>query len=393
MAVTYVRNADGVFEKVGPGGAATDITLSQSGKPADAAAVGNALANYVTAANLSDQMNTKVDKVDGKELSTNDFTDTYKSNLDDLMSHSHNVFSSLTEIGITTFPTTMKLVSEAMPKNSMIITDTRRVNGVDTGYNTETISDWGTEANGTAIIIKGISTARIGMMILYGTTATTIARIYYGSYAHDANNVNWVNIDEQFDGKVDKVSKYSAVDLNTLTESGLYYVSDETTALHCPAGSNGHILVMSDGTRVRQVFFRVGTVNTNNWQWYSRHLGSDTTAGLAGDGWSEWWLLSGTEKIWNGGTVLNSEINIGSRYGCQSWIVVARLQNTGAMASVVIPRHFLTDDTDLYKFQIADETAFISFFIYYKDDNDVYLKIVDQTDSEYTTLKYVYRMS
>lgn len=307
-------------------------------------------------------------------------------------SHTHNVFSSLTEIGITTFPTTMQLVSEAMPKNSMIITDTRRVNGSGTDYGTETISDWGNDANGTAIIIKGVSTARVGMMIWYGTTATTSANIHYGSYAHDANNVNWINIDDKFSGKIDKIKKYSAVDLNTLTESGLYYVSDETTALHCPAGSNGHILVMSDGTRVRQVFFRVGTVDTNSFQWYSRSLGSDLTIG--DNGWSQWWILSGHEKVWNGGTVLNSEINIGSRYGCQSWVVVARLQNTGSLASVVIPRAFLTSDTTTYKFQIADETAYISFYIYYKtSDNNVYLKVVDQTDSEYTTLKYVYRMN
>lgn len=45
MAVTYVRNSQtGEFELVGPGGATTDTTLSQIGKPADAAAVGSALA-------------------------------------------------------------------------------------------------------------------------------------------------------------------------------------------------------------------------------------------------------------------------------------------------------------------------------------------------------------
>ena len=53
MSVTYVRNSDGVFEKVGPGGATTDTTLSQSGKPADAAAVGSALTNYATKSELS----------------------------------------------------------------------------------------------------------------------------------------------------------------------------------------------------------------------------------------------------------------------------------------------------------------------------------------------------
>lgn len=428
MPVTYIRNENGQFIQVGPGGASTDITLSQAGKPADAAAVGAALGNYATAAELSAQVNTKVDKVDGMGLSTNDFTSAEKTKLagiatganktvvDSALSssstnpvqnkiinsalankadadHVHNTFSSLTEIGITTFPTTMKAVSEAMPKNSMIIIDTRRINGTGTDYGTETISDWGNDANGVAIIMKGVSTARVGMMIWYGTTATTSANIHYGSYAHDANNVNWINIDDKFGAKVDKNTKLAAVDLNTLTTAGFYYVSDETTALHCPAGSNGHMLVMSDGARIRQVFFRVGTIDSNNFQWYSRSRSSVTTDGVEGDGWSRWWLLSGTEKVWNGGTVLNSEINIGSRYGCQSWIVVARLQNTGAMASVVIPRAFLTNDTDLYKFQIADETAFISFFIYYKSDNNVYLKVVDQTDSEYTTLKYVYRMS
>lgn len=46
MAVTYVRNDQGEFELVGSGTATTDTTLSQMGKPADAAAVGSALSNY-----------------------------------------------------------------------------------------------------------------------------------------------------------------------------------------------------------------------------------------------------------------------------------------------------------------------------------------------------------
>lgn len=47
MSVTYVRNPQtNEFELVGPGTATTDTTLSQSGKPADAAAVGSALTGY-----------------------------------------------------------------------------------------------------------------------------------------------------------------------------------------------------------------------------------------------------------------------------------------------------------------------------------------------------------
>lgn len=487
MATTYVRNQQtNEFERVGPGGATTDTTLSQTGKPADAAAVGNALAGYVTNSALSDLLNGKSDldhihtaadigalpyidarsadydmdailaggvhyrtyrfnnatlgtpyakgasafsaglivscaasKSTGKQIAyvngakcnyerrmyngvIGDWESVYNSGYLPSLStlgaaaatHTHNVFSSLSEIGITSFPTTMKLVSEAMPKNSMIIIDTRRINGSSTDYGTETISDWENTINGTAIIIKGVTTARIGMMILYGTTASTTTGFHYGNYAHDSNVVNWDSLNSQLNDKVDKISTKGSVDLNTVTETGLYYVtSGGSSDKHFPIGTNGHLLVMSDGTRVRQVFFRVGTVDTNNYQWYSRSLGSDTTAGVDGNGWSQWWLLSGYEKVWNGGTVLNSEINIGSRYGCTSWVVVARLQNTGALASVVIPRAFLVSDTTTYRFQIADETAYISFYIYYKSDNDVYLKVIDQTDSTYTTLKYVYRMS
>ena len=55
MAVTYIRNEQGEFEPVGSGTATTDTTLSHLGKPADAAAVGNALTNYATRAELDNK--------------------------------------------------------------------------------------------------------------------------------------------------------------------------------------------------------------------------------------------------------------------------------------------------------------------------------------------------
>ena len=62
MATTYVRNeSTGKFELVGPGGATTDPTLSFAGKPADAAAVGNALAGLATSAEVSSLLNNKAD--------------------------------------------------------------------------------------------------------------------------------------------------------------------------------------------------------------------------------------------------------------------------------------------------------------------------------------------
>lgn len=381
MPVTYLRNENGQFERVGPGGASTDTTLTQAGKPADAAAVGNALANYATRVALSE----KVDAVSGKELSSNDFTDEYKANLDALLSQSHNIFSSLTEIGITTFPTTMKDVVSAMPANSLIVIDTRRINGTNASYSTEIISDWNNTTNGMAVIMKGITSARVTMMILYGSADANHGDMTMGNYASNSNVVNWTTLGSKLDEKVDKIINKVGVDLNTLDEPGFYFVSSGTTALNFPIGVNGHLLVMNDGSgRIRQLFMRLGTADSNNFQWYTRTCHTSS--------WSRWWLVCGQEKIWNGGTVLNSEINVGSRYGCQSWVVVARLQSTGALASVVIPRAFLTSNPEEYgRWQIADEECWITFTFCYKEDNNVYIKVVDQTNSEYTTLKYVYR--
>ena len=91
MAVIYHRNElTGECEIIGAGGASTDTTLTQIGKPADAGAVGAALANYATAASVSSQINTKVDKVSGKGLSTNDFTSAEKTKLAGIATGANN---------------------------------------------------------------------------------------------------------------------------------------------------------------------------------------------------------------------------------------------------------------------------------------------------------------
>lgn len=222
MATTYVRNESGQFELVGPGGATTDTTLSLVGKPADAAAVGAALA-------------LKVDKVDGMGLSTNDFTDRDKDLLSILGNRPVFVYRSLVDIGIETFPTTMHTLAEMMPRTSMLIIDTRRVNGSDTEYSTEPISDWGNDANGTAIIVKGASAARIGMIVLHCTTGTSIARMHYGSYAYEADQVNWQNLDEQLDDKVSKTELSNIMgqsySLSTAVTPGDNYSSASGSAL------------------------------------------------------------------------------------------------------------------------------------------------------------------
>lgn len=109
----------------------------------------------------------------------------------------HKCFGSLRDIGITEFPTTMSAVAAAMPKNSMIVIDTREITRIDNAESTheplEEISDWGIDINGTAYISKGYSTSRVAMMVLYGSSTSKWGRMLAGNWALDTNAVNWVD--------------------------------------------------------------------------------------------------------------------------------------------------------------------------------------------------------
>lgn len=118
MPVTYVRNSSGQFERVGPGGASTDITLSQAGAPADAAAVGAALANYATEAYVSGQVATKVDKVDGKGLSTNDYTTTEKTKLSGIATGANKTVVDSALSSSSTNPVQNKVINTALSGKS-----------------------------------------------------------------------------------------------------------------------------------------------------------------------------------------------------------------------------------------------------------------------------------
>ena len=106
----------------------------------------------------------------------------------------HRTYGSLVDIGITTFPTTMEAVANAMPNNSMIVIDTRTI----MSGGAQEISDWGNTSNGTAYINKGYSIARVTMMIIYGSGNSVKGRLFVGSWANSTNKVGWV--DYGYDG-------------------------------------------------------------------------------------------------------------------------------------------------------------------------------------------------
>lgn len=100
----------------------------------------------------------------------------------------NKVFNKLTDIGITTFPTTMQTVANAMPNNSTLMLDSR---DIITGGAHE-ISNLGIADAGMYTFIKGNSNARISLLNIYGATSATISYMNYGCYASTNDEVVWI---------------------------------------------------------------------------------------------------------------------------------------------------------------------------------------------------------
>lgn len=77
---------------------------------------------------------------------------------------------------------------------------------------------------------------------------------------------------------------YSNVNLNNITKSGIYsVVTDNSARDNFPSGINGVLYVYSyvigSNQFVRQIFYRIGTINSNDYNFYSRQIRSDGTIG------------------------------------------------------------------------------------------------------------------
>lgn len=86
---------------------------------------------------------------------------------------------------------------------------------------------------------------------------------------------------------------YSGVNLNNIVESGVYAVNTDNAARdNFPSGTNGVLYVFSyiiGATHyVRQLFFRIGTINSNDYNIFTRQIRADGT--IIGD-----WLRMITE--------------------------------------------------------------------------------------------------
>lgn len=130
---------------------------------------------------------------------------------------------------------------------------------------------------------------------------------------------DWINgttpIDEvnlnKIENQLEKLSDSIVVttigeDLNNYTESGIYYFDGNHTPTNIPTGVNGWLQVMSSSvtTNVKQIWYRHGTINSNDYQTFVRTK--------TGSGWSTWQQFQMVDKIGGVSLLYNNEITTGT---------------------------------------------------------------------------------
>lgn len=119
----------------------------------------------------------------------------------------------------------------------------------------------------------------------------------------NATNLNQVqtNIDNAKLEKTINVSNPSTKDLNDYTTEGRYYFASAPTNI--PVGVNGFLEVLKAGEYVKQIWYRHGTPNSNDFETYVRTYSSNT--------WSNWNKFVVQSHIDN---YSNTETQVGTWY-------------------------------------------------------------------------------
>ena len=116
-------------------------------------------------------------------------------------------------------------------------------------------------------------------------------------------------------GEAEPYGTYEGVDLNTFIDAGVYSVKGGSADLNYPSGSNGILVVYvsynpSAGSRfIRQDYYRIGTVNSNDYNVYTRSIDYNPNTGSTYGTWyqvitSKGGTMTGTIKNGTGEAII-----------------------------------------------------------------------------------------
>ena len=86
---------------------------------------------------------------------------------------------------------------------------------------------------------------------------------------------NWEEVEENLNPPTTYVDTGGTISLNDYTDQGWYFFTTTNTITNIPAGVNGWLQVIKDkplGTWAKQIWYRAGTINSNDYQTYVRTL-------------------------------------------------------------------------------------------------------------------------
>lgn len=148
------------------------------------------------------------------------------------------------------------------------------------------------------------------------------------------------------------------LDLNDITETGIYYFSQTYTPVNIPVGVNGWLLVMkgSSSDIVKQVWHRLGTANSNTYNTFERYKGNNT--------WSEWTKFLTEKEYYNaldyGNPVIPQDADLNDYltpgvYTCMSSTIANTLVNCPHIDSnfkLIVNKNRGNDDALFYGYQM-----------------------------------------
>ena len=186
--------------------------------------------NFVTQANLNEGLNGKVDKVDGKVLSTNDYTTTEKNKLAGIEAGANKTVVDTALSSTSTNPVQNKVVNTALAGKSDT-SHTHTLNNLD--------GTLGASKGGTGADLSGAAANAVVCKASSGQTLTTVSTAKGAFYATGANATPKFGTLPVAEGGTGATSASAA-----RTNLGFTYGTAEPTT--APSTGNGSVYFMED---------------------------------------------------------------------------------------------------------------------------------------------------